>query len=293
MYMKYSKEIIEQVCALYAHNSTGLVAQMCNLTRHQVIYIVHKYAQLRTLQESKNMQKNKVNDYFFSVINTEEKAYWLGFLYADGSVSKSRNIISLVLQKSDIEHLQKYKKSLNISSNVRIRTIKFHNQLKYSCGIHFSSLQMKTDLIRLGCVPNKSLILKFPSENIFSNPELIRHFIRGYFDGDGSVFISREKHWRNKRYFNVIHYRFCGTYDFLQQVDKYINLKGTFYKTNSIYELCYKRKKKLIPFYKFLYKDATIFLERKKQIFEKYIEEECSETIISQLHELKVQSSQD
>lgn len=74
---------------------------------------------------------------------------------------------------------------------------------------------MKTDLIRLGCVPNKSLILKFPSENIFSNPELIRHFIRGYFDGDGSVFISREKHWRNKRYFNVIHYRFCGTYDFL------------------------------------------------------------------------------
>ena len=49
-------------------------------------------------------------------------------------------------------------------------------------------------LISYGCTPKKSLTLKFPDISIFKNMDLIRHFIRGYFDGDGSVFISNEKH---------------------------------------------------------------------------------------------------
>ena len=49
-------------------------------------------------------------------------------------------------------------------------------------------------LISYGCTPRKSLTLKFPDFNIFKSQSLINHFIRGYFDGDGSVFISNEKH---------------------------------------------------------------------------------------------------
>lgn len=59
-------------------------------------------------------------------------------------------------------------------------------------------------------------------------------------------------------------------------------------QSKCLYELMYKRKKKLVSFYLYLYKDATIYLDRKKEKFDKYIQEECSETIISQLtNELK------
>jgi len=61
-------------------------------------------------------------------------------------------------------------------------------------------------LIKLGCVPNKSLILKFPSLDIFSNKSLIYPFIRGYFDGDGSIFESK-----NNFYISI-----SGNNDFLQ-----------------------------------------------------------------------------
>lgn len=60
--------------------------------------------------------------------------------------------------------------------------------------IQISSKTLTADLLKLGCTPRKSLTLKFPNDGIFKSNDLIRHFIRGYFDGDGSVFISMEKH---------------------------------------------------------------------------------------------------
>ena len=204
--MKYTNSFIKQVCSLYAQYPTGTVAQMCNLKRDQVIYIVKKYSSIRSLQESKNLSKIKVNDYYFSSINSEHKAYWLGFLYADGNISKRKNEITLTLKKSDYKHLQKFIDDLEIQKSVSFYTIKSGKfKGKESCSVGFSSNIMKQDLILYGCTPNKSLTLEFPNKAIFKDPDLIRHFIRGYFDGDGSVFTSKEKHWRYGTITNVIH----------------------------------------------------------------------------------------
>lgn len=77
----------------------------------------------------------------------------------------------------------------------------------------------------------------------------------------------------------------------MKRIQIELNLGGRLEKSKQsecLYELMYKRKKKLIPFYLYLYKNATIYLDRKKEKFTKYIQEECSETIISQLtNELK------
>jgi len=223
-----------------------------------------------------------VNDNYFNKIDNEDKAYWLGFLMADGCIQErpGQDRIQLVLAIKDKEHLDKYKSSLGFKGPVNDNQIKsgLFKGLWHS-RVFITSQQLVNDLSKYGCVPRKSLTLKFPKIDKI----LISHFIRGYFDGDGSVFISNEKHWRNGNIFPVIHYRFTGTKEFLIEIDKQINLNGkiTQSKGNKCYNLAYKRNKKLISFYNYLYKDATIFLERKKAIFDLHIKEKCSETIIS------------
>ena len=60
--------------------------------------------------------------------------------------------------------------------------------------VFITSKKLAEDLTKYGCHANKTYDLTFPNKEIFVNKDLIRHFIRGYFDGDGSVFISMEKH---------------------------------------------------------------------------------------------------
>ncbi len=227
-------------------------------------------------------RKYNVNDSYFNIINTEEKAYWLGFLMADGCINErpGQDRLKLVLSIKDKIHLESFKKALCFEGPIKDYTKKsgkFIGLIHSYIGI--TSQIMVDDLKKLNCTPRKSLSLVFPT----LNKKLIHHFIRGYFDGDGSVFISNEKHWRNNNIFPVIHFRFSGTMNFLKEIDNLIGLSGMLKqpKGNQIYTLEYKRNKKAKVFYDYLYKNATIFLERKKSIFKLHLEERGSETIIS------------
>ena len=130
---------------------------------------------------------------------------------------------------------------------------------------------------------NGSYVKRVPDFAFTAPEEFKAGLFQGYFDGDGSVFISKEKHWRNNNIFPVIHFRFSGTKAFLNVLDEKINLSGRLVqaKGSKVYELSYKRNKKANLFYNYLYKDATIFLERKKEIFKTHLQEKGSETIIS------------
>ena len=114
----------------------------------------------------------------FETIDTEEKAYWLGFLYADGSVSSKEHKIELGLAEQDLKQIEKFRDFIGIMNKISYRSTT--KSYRYS----FRSESCKEDLIKQGCVPKKSLILNFPTENQVPK-NLIRHFIRGYFDGDG------------------------------------------------------------------------------------------------------------
>ena len=245
------------------------------------------------IPQTQTKRKRFINENFFNNIDTEEKAYWLGFLYADGCIQwKSSESGGISVTLKDEEHLIKFNKSLESNYPIGSHTIKKGKGVGNTYyRIFFTSKKLAEDLTKYGCHANKTYDLSFPNKEIFSNKDLIRHFIRGYFDGDGSVFISNERHWRNGTITNIIHYRFCGTENMMKNIQLELNLGGRLEKdkkSKCLYELMYKRKKKLIPFYLFLYKDATIYLNRKKEKFDKYIREECSETLISQLNkELK------
>lgn len=175
------------------------------------------YSTIRNLLKRKGVKTegNKHNfprdEFYFSNIDSKEKAYWLGFLYADGCVHSNSNEISITLK--DRDHLEKFRKA-----------IKSNNKIGESIDRRFSSLpkiyhfsikdkQLKSDLIKWGCVPNKSLSLtKIP--NI--PRDFVSHFIRGYFDGDGSL------HWLNgTKNFRI---SFVGTAPFLKDIQKELGL---------------------------------------------------------------------
>lgn len=199
----------------------------------------------------------RFNDKIFDKIDTEEKAYWLGFLYADGCVSSRDNTIELSLKYSDFNHLYKLKNFLNCTNKITISAIR--------CRFMFSSVHFKKRLIELGCTPRKSLTLKFPTEEQVPN-HLIIPFIRGYFDGDGCFSYSNK---RIKDTIIVPKIGFIGTLDFLEGIQESLLTCVNLHLANKngsdkCFEISFGYKES-IEILKNLYENATIYLDRKYQ----------------------------
>ena len=200
-------------------------------------------------------RKSKCNDRIFDVIDTEDKAYWLGFLYADGCVYKYNNSyrVELSLKEGDLEHIKKFKAFMCSESRISYRKL----QKAYRIGI--GSRRIYERLIELGCMPNKSLILKFPTDSQVPN-SLLKHFIRGYFDGDGCFSLRHNVH--------SIAPNICilGTEDFLSGIQKIYNGKISKKSTENIYSLRF-RKEEALKFLKDIYTNSHIYLDRKYDRF--------------------------
>jgi hypothetical protein len=199
---------------------------------------------------------NNFNDDYFEVIDSEEKAYFLGLLFADGNVYTARNRVQITLVNEDAYILQKFADCIGYTGKLYI------DREKYSKLI-LPSKKMCADLTSLGCTPNKSLTLKFPTQ-VPNN--LMNHFIRGCFDGDGHV--SR----RN----NCFNTNFTSSNDFMKEFIKLLDninveyttpLKRYIDREESAYQV-YIRSSSHINFFNYLYKDSTLYLNRKKDIID-------------------------
>ena len=209
------------------------------------------------------------NKNVFDIIDSEEKAYWLGFIFADGTISsqkegiKNKYSFELSLSLKDLKHLIKFQKFIN--SNKEPKVSKAGNLYKYErCRISFSNKYLWNKLNDLGCVPKKSLKLIFPNETIFSNYSLIKHFIRGYFDGDGCISYNDKNH-------SIMSISLLGTKEFLEKLQTYLPLEKLYkvQKTKNVFCLSFQKSRgKYILDY--LYKDSNIFLERKYDRYKEY-----------------------
>lgn len=176
-------------------------SHLSNVLKSLNIKIINKQNQVR------------VNEYVFDIIDTEEKAYWLGFLFADGNVSSKGNKIELSLSSTDIEHLEKFKEFLNYNGNLKEYNTNFIKRKR--CRLIFSSKHMHTTLCKCGCIPKKSLILQFPKVELFKESRYIKDFIRGYVDGDGCLTYQDKQH-------KIPNISILGTFSFLQEAIKYL-----------------------------------------------------------------------
>lgn len=211
-------------------------------------------------------KKNKMinlNQNIFDEINTEEKAYWLGFLFADGNLSSKGYYIRLNLSSNDKSHMEKLRKFLNYECEIK----DYKNKGNGISRISVSNKHLWETLKSKGCVPNKSLILKFPLKVFENHKNLIRHFIRGYWDGDGCL-TYRDKE-KKRPEVNVI-----STNEFLMEMQKYLPVKQKEnipikHKGNDVIRTWTCEGKSALNVAEYLYKETNVYLDRK---YEKYLE---------------------
>lgn len=180
---RMTKEQKEETFLLYSQGMTcGKIAKKFGFTRHVISRFLRKNG-ISIIKRT--CKKYNINENYFDTIDTEDKAYFLGLMYADGNVAKNGNMCKISLQEQDVDILEKFK--LYIGSNQSLyfeKPKKEHWSNTYRLCVH--DKLFKSGLIKNGCIPAKSLTLKFPTED--QVPEhLLRHFIRGYFDGDGHI----------------------------------------------------------------------------------------------------------
>lgn len=221
----------------------------------------------------KRFDKYFYNKNFFEKIDTEEKAYWFGFICADGYVvlGDTNAEVGIELTWRDSSHLKKFNKSLQGNIPVTKKKERKNARICPKDGIasfRIYSVKMVNDLIRLGCVQRKSSSLEFP---IIPN-EFFFSFVRGYFDGNGSVISNNQT--------DTFRFSFStGSLKMAQGLVEELKKHGvlSYYcvekerKDNRFKNQIRKKAYKVyitglrnsLTFFLCLYKDASIYLERK------------------------------
>ncbi len=216
-------------------------------------------------------KKYTVNDSYFENINSEEKAYWLGFIYADGYINDShRNkFLELGLSSIDRDHIIKFSKSCESNHPIKNRVIsknykKIDGNNCESTHIKIYSTKIVNDLIKIGCGNKKTWKIVYPD---FLKIDLHCHFIRGYFDGDGNIY--KPKGGINRYVVSI-----AGNKLFLEGLNDILknNLITDSYiltRPNNLSILTISNYKDCLSFYNLIYNKASVFLERKKEYFDR------------------------
>lgn len=202
----------------------------------------------------------------FKVIDTEEKAYWLGFMYADGYVSANIDKFSLSIADKDKEHLSLFRDFIVPDRPLESQKSQGANR------ITVSSKEITEDLVSKGCTPRKSLTLQPPAEGVIPN-NLICHFVRGYFDGDGCARLVKKG--------TRVKIDLTGTEKMLEYCIEQFRGSGAICRSKirkatnyNAYVWSNEAIGDIKKIYDYLYSHATVFLKRKEAIMRKVYEED-------------------
>jgi hypothetical protein len=225
-------------------------------------------------EEEVVFQKIRYNENFFKEWSAE-MAYVLGLIYTDGNLhlrtdKSGYELGVLSFGQKEKELVEKFLKLMECNATIRYRERQiFKNTTSgelYSFAV--GNNDIANDLIRLGITPNKSLDMKFPD----IPHEYLRHFIRGFFDGDGSVYLEHGKSIRVKL--------LSGSKEFVKSINAVLVKKGLSHRnisggtpsTPNAFFIRYNTMQDVLRFYEYIYKDVPdqMCYSRKKNIFDNY-----------------------
>jgi intein/homing endonuclease len=223
----------------------------------------------RGIEVVNQQNRLRINENVFDSIDTEEKAYWLGFIYADGNISSTGNRFEINLAIKDLSHMMKLKDFLGYEEDIRLGKSHIEGDV---CRLAVRNKNLWNQLNNKGCKPCKSLILEFPELSIFSNYDLVFDFIRGYVDGDGSLGAYKRKNTVTTELSIV------STENFLRETQKILGFMGGFIRNktsenwaNKAYQLQYAgvNARKVA---RKLYENANIYMDRKYNIYKLFFQ---------------------
>lgn len=259
----------DRICSLYAdEKSINDISSICKIPSVAVFRVLKK-SNIKLRQDQScylhKMRRYDIDAGFFNKIDTPDKAYILGFLYADGNAHSKLAQIKLKLQERDRHILEEINEKIGHSKPLHFHSadlISHQNQLS----IVITCKEIYNDLIRHGVIPNKTFKVVYPS---WLQDKLISHFIRGYFDGDGCFYIDYKR--------KVAEWSLIGTTEFCLELQKILmnlfNIRSSIQHDVrckvGIDRLRVRKKRDILTISAWLYNDTDFFLKRKKN---KYLE---------------------
>lgn len=261
---KLSTDVTEKMILLYKEgNNYREISKILNINYGTV----SAYFNRKGYISHPPKRKYSLNEYYFQSIDSIDKAYFLGFLYADGNVSKTKDgyRVKMGLQERDSYILEKFARYCNYDGPILFRKQKTVNH-QHQKLIQIYSKIFYENACKHGLHDNKTFTLKFPT----LDKKYYSHFLRGYLDGDGSVFMKQYK----DHMATTIH--FLGTYDVCNGIKKLLkeelNLRSDtkIVKKKLIFKYTITDRQDLLKVFDYLYSNMNdCYLSRK---FEKFQE---------------------
>lgn len=218
-----------------------------------------------------------INYNYFEIIDTPDKAYFLGFITADCHIEKPRKeirfynenpqVLKFQLSATDVELLEKFKKFTKSEHIIRFKEIfnpKIQKEPSQGCTLKIGCIKLVQGLAKHGVTNNKSHDCKVPTT---IPPHLIRHYLRGLIDGDGGWTFDDKGNGLTKQL--VLH--FCSSYEpFINEVQdlliKEIGLETKtviISKNNTYFQFRYGGNKQCVKIFNYLYGEGGPWLSRK------------------------------
>ncbi len=269
-----SDALKQQVVELYQQGKDhDEIIKLTGVSESRVVLIKKQFG-VKSRSLSEVHRTHSCDHSYFAKIDSHNKAQVLGMIAADGCVQRGKGntrTLIICLQKDDVDYLEFIKNELKYTGPIRFQTQLRRGTTSYMGILCIYSKEIFDDLNRVGIVERKSLTLQFPSESQIPR-EFIISFIRGYFEGDGTIAFTKPKVSVSA------HIGLCVTKEFGLELQKIILAQTGLHSgmgQNKIEQargintwvLTIGGNRNVVKFFHWLYKDAEFKMARKYDRF--------------------------
>lgn len=246
-----TKETLE---SLLQEHSNAEIARMYGVTRNAIVYWRQRYGLGPSLKSINRAVRYSYNQRFFQSIDTPEKAYVLGWIITDGCIPTAGNNIHIGVKESDKYMLEQIVRLMEGNQTVRVRTVNGYAGPTQYANVTICGKQLMDDILALGVKRTKEENSRLPNVP----QHLHSHFLRGMFDGDGWITDEEFGIGARKSLLEDIQKVICDNTGCLLRMSP----------AKSIFRLRGSRRD--APVLTWLYKDATVSLDRKKARYDQH-----------------------
>jgi len=252
-----------EIAKIYqAGHSARAIARAYGLSHHISICSALERQGITQRPAPERNRLYSLNPHVFDMIDNEQAAYWWGFIYADGGVN--RRTLTVHIKEQDMNHLELLRDFIQSESPIKkqIQRLNGYSKSYTRYAIDFTDRHVASRLRELGIIPNRPN----PQKALYHLPAyMAHHWIRGYFDGDGSARKSPS-------------IAFCGSNElliwlreqFANEAETNPELAVTKHNKANIYYLYISGRIQALKVTEYMYRDATVWMPRKRKVIDSW-----------------------